>query len=116
MKIVTSGTSVTIDGRTFSGRSISITGDKVIVDGVEQLGTLVGPISVVVNGNADSIETTSGKVQVEGSAGRVKTMSGDVRCGDVQGDVGTMSGNVTCGAIAGSVKTMSGDITGSARR
>ncbi len=116
MKIFTGGSSVTIDGRTFSARSISINGDKVVVDGVEQTGTLVGPISVVVNGNADSVETTSGKVQVDGTAGRIKTMSGDVRCGDVQGDVGTMSGDVTCGAIAGNVKTMSGDIIGGAKR
>lgn len=116
MKINTSGSRVTIDGRTFSGKSISIVGDKVVVDGVEQDGTLVGPISVVVNGNADSVETTSGKVEVTGSVGRIKTMSGSVRCADVSGDVGTMSGDVTCGAIAGNAKTMSGDIVGGAKR
>jgi len=116
MKINTGGSSVTIDGRTFTGRNISISGDKVVIDGVEQGGTLVGPISVVVNGNADSVETGSGKVEVSGSAGRVKTMSGDVKCGAVTGDVGTMSGDVTCGPISGSVKTMSGDISGSAKR
>ncbi|MDD1966128.1 hypothetical protein NPS29_12435 [Pseudomonas putida] len=112
MKINAGGSSVTIDGRTFTGRSISINGDKVVVDGVEQSGTLVGPISVTVNGNAESVETGSGKVEVSGYAGRVKTMSGDVKCGDVRGDVGTMSGDVTCGTVAGNVKTMSGDIIG----
>jgi hypothetical protein len=112
MKINTGGSSVTIDGRTFAGRSISINGDRVVIDGVEQSGTLVGPISVTVNGNAESVETGAGKVEVSGYAGRVKTMSGDVRCGDVQGDVGTMSGDVTCGTVAGNVKTMSGDIIG----
>lgn len=76
--------SVTIDGRSFSGRSISIDGDVVVVDGVVQQGSLVGP---------------------------VKTMSGDVRCNDVHGDVGTMSGDVTCNTITGNVKTMSGDIS-----
>ncbi len=110
MKINTGGSSVTIDGRTFTGRSISITGDKVVIDGVEQEGTLVGPVNITVNGNAESVETTSGKVEVTGSAGRVKTMSGDVHCSNVTGDVGTMSGDVTCGTIGGSVKTMSGDI------
>lgn len=116
MKINTGGSSVTIDGRTFSGRSISINGDKVVIDGVEQDGTLVGPISVVVNGNVESVETGSGKVEVSGTVGRVKTMSGDVRCGNVSGDVGTMSGDVTCGAISGSAKTMSGDIIGGSKR
>lgn len=115
MKITSRGT-ITINGHTFSGRSVSINGDKVVVDGVEQPGTLVGPITVTVNGDAESIETTSGSVQVTGKAGRVKTMSGDVTCGDVAGDVGTMSGDVTCGAIAGNAKTMSGDIKGSTRR
>lgn len=112
MKINTGGSSITIDGRTFTGRSVSIVGDKVVIDGVEQKGTLVGPISVTVNGNAESVETGSGKVEVAGYTGRVKTMSGDVHCGDVQGDVGTMSGDITCGAIAGAAKTMSGDIIG----
>lgn len=116
MQIKTSGSSVTIDGRTFSGRTISINGDKVVIDGVEQDGTLAGPISVVVNGDADSIETRSGNVEVSGSAGRIKTMSGDVRCGNVSGDVGTMSGDVTCSAISGNTKTMSGDIIGGSKR
>lgn len=110
MKIKTGGSTVTIDGRTFSGSSISIVNDRVIVDGVEQQGALVGPISVTVNGNADSVETTSGSVEVSGNVGRIKTMSGGVECGDVTGDVGTMSGDVTCGSIAGNVKSMSGDI------
>lgn len=116
MKINTGGSSVTIDGRTFTGRSISINGDKVVIGGAEQSGSLVGPISVTVNGNDESVETGSGKVEITGAAGRVKTMSGDVRCGDVRGDVGTMSGDVTCGAITGSVKTMSGDIIGASKR
>lgn len=116
MKINTGGSSVTIDGRTFTGRSISITGDKVVVDGVEQDGSLVGPVSVTVNGNAESVETGSGSVTVTGGAGRIKTMSGDVHCGAVAGDVGTMSGDVTCGPITGNVKTMSGDIIGGAKR
>lgn len=115
MKIRSSNSSVTIDGKTFTGRSVTINGDKVIVDGVEQPGTLVGPINVTVNGSAESVETTSGTVTVTGSADRVKTMSGDVHCGDVSGDVGTMSGDVTCGPITGSVKTMSGDIIGKAK-
>lgn len=110
MQIKMNGSSVTIDGKTFTGRSVSIVGNKVVVDGVEQAGELVGPVRITVNGNAESVESGSGRIEVAGSAGRVKTMSGDVHCGDVTGDVGTMSGDVTCGAIRGSVKTMSGYI------
>lgn len=103
--------SVTIDGRTFTGRSITISGDKVIVDGVEQSSSLVGPVSVQVNGDVERLESSSGNVTVQGAAGSVKTTSGDVRCGDVQGSVNTMSGDVTSGKISGSVSTMSGDVT-----
>lgn len=103
--------SVNINGRTFTGRSIQISGDKVIVDGVEQSGSLVGPVSVQVNGDVERLESGSGSVTVQGATGSVKTASGDVRCGDVQGSVSTMSGDVTCGKISGSAKTMSGDIT-----
>ena len=101
---------VNIDGRDFMGRSISIDGDTVIVDGVLQGDTLVGPVSVTVHGDAERIETISGSVEVAGACGSVKTMSGDVRCGNVSGSVDTMSGDVTCGPIGGSVKSMSGDI------
>ncbi|MDZ5602546.1 hypothetical protein SJI00_07150 [Pseudomonas sp. RP23018S] len=110
MKIRASGSSVTIDGRTFTGRNISINGDKVVVDGVEQAGSLVGPVSVTVNGNAESVENGSGTVTVTGSAGQIETMSGDVYCGAVSGDVETMSGDVTCGPVTGKVKTTTGDI------
>lgn len=112
MNIRTGGSSVTINGQTFKGGSVSISGDKIVIDGVEQQGTLVGPVSVVVQGNAQSVETTSGRVEVTGSAGNVKTMSGNVRCADVTGGVSTMSGDVTCREVGGSVSTMSGDISG----
>lgn len=115
MKITVGGSTVSINGREFSGRNISIVGDKVVIDGVEQSQSLVGPISVVVHGNAESVETSSGSVEVAGAAGRVKTMSGNVHCGDVSGDVGTMSGNINCHKVAGNAKTMSGDIRGVGR-
>lgn len=105
------GSSVTIDGKTFHGNSIFITGKgKVVVDGVEQDGDLVGPVSVTVNGDAESIDGSFTDVTVTGSAGSVKTMAGDVKCGDVRGNVHTMSGDITCGKVGGSVTTMSGDV------
>lgn len=115
MKIKTGGSSVTINGQTFAGRTISIIGDRIVIDGIESGDSLVGPISVVVNGSAESVETTSGNVEVTGSVGRIKTMSGDVHCADVSGDVGTMSGDVICQKIVGNAKTMSGDIKGLGR-
>ena len=101
---------ITIDGVAYTGDNVVIRCDKVVVDGREQAQHLVGPISVVVQGNVHSVETSSGSIEVAGTAGSVDTMSGSVHCGNVLGGVETMSGNVTCGQVGGSVKTMSGEI------
>lgn len=106
----TSNGSVNIDGRTFSGRSITISGNKVMVDGVEQDGELVGNINVAIVGGVQSFELGAGQVEIQGAVGSVNTMSGSVTCGNVSGDVGTMSGSVSCGHVAGKVSTMSGSI------
>ncbi len=102
--------SVTIDGRNFVGRSVVINGNKVIVDGVEQGGELIGDISVTITGDVSSFELGAGTVEIHGAVGSVNTMSGDVTCGNVSGSVDTMSGDVMCGDIAGNASTMSGDI------
>jgi uncharacterized protein YjbJ (UPF0337 family) len=111
---ITSNSRITIDGRDFVGRSVQINGNKVIIDGVEQTGSLVGPVSVTIHGNVEKIETGSGDVITTGGAGSISTESGDIRCGNVNGDVKTTSGDVTCDKIAGNVKTVSGDIIGRA--
>lgn len=115
IRMKNSSNSVTIDGRTFTGRSINIKGDKVIVDGVEQSGSLVGPIHIDIKGDVESLQATSGSIDILGSCGSVSTTSGDIHCGPVAGSVTTMSGDVTCSIIGGSVSTMSGDIVGRSR-
>lgn len=90
------GSTITINGRTYSGKNtISINGNKVIIDGIVQNSDepLVGPINV----------------HIVGDVGNVSTISGDVHCGNAR-NVSTMSGDVTCNNINGSVKTVSGDI------
>lgn len=111
MKLSLKGQSVTIDGRTFSGQSIQINGDQVVVDGVVQQGSLVGPITVTVNGDCESVENGNGDVTVTGSAGSVRTSTGGVRCAAVSGDVTTSVGNVNCGDVGGSVRTSVGNIS-----
>lgn len=105
--------SVTIDGRDFVGRNITINGNRVTVDGVVQDGTLTGPISVTVHGDVSHLEA-SGDVTVNGHCEQVQTVSGDVHCADVRGSIKTVSGDVTCGKVAGSVNALSGDINGRA--
>ncbi|MEN8258197.1 MAG: hypothetical protein ABFS09_10095 [Thermodesulfobacteriota bacterium] len=111
MKIRMKNGSVDIDGRSFSGSSISINNNgKVIVDGIEQDGQLVGNITVTVNGDAESIHNGSGDVYAK-TVGNITTEDGDVTVeGDVSGSITTNSGDVRCNSVAGSVNSESGDI------
>ncbi|BAV80963.1 hypothetical protein [Vibrio phage RYC] len=113
---IQSGSSVvSINGKTFRGKNVSMVNGKIIVDGVEVDGedhSKLPEIKVEVHGNTGQINTETGNVSVLGDVeGNVKTMSGDVDAKEVYGAVKTMSGDVTChGSIGGSVDTMSGDI------
>jgi hypothetical protein len=100
---------VTIDGKTFSGNSFQINGTKVIVDGVEQDGDLVGNITVTVHGDVDVLENKNGNVNAK-NVGSIRTTNGKVTCDDVSGDVKTTNGDVNCRKILGKVTTTNGDI------
>ena len=113
-----SGASCIINGKVYQGnQSVEITDRGVFVD-----GKLVGAedtqgksieVKIVVEGDAESVETASGPVTVHGNVrGSVKTMSGGVTCGNVTGSVSTMSGSVRAhGTVGGSVSTMSGSVS-----
>lgn len=111
---MSSGASVTINGTTYKGNNICINGDKVVIDGKGQDNHLqgVGKITVTVNGDVDTLTTTSGDIIVKGSVtNSVKTTSGDVSVqGSVGGGVNTISGDVEANTIKGSCSTISGDI------
>ena len=111
MDINMSGGNVTINGKSYTGNTISISGDgDVIIDGVKKDTPLVGKIDVVVNGDINTLDHKSGNIQAN-NVNSVKTISGDVVVnGQVGGDVTTVSGDVACGDVSGNVKTVSGDI------
>ena len=105
--------SIQINGKTFQDHNISISGNKVIIDGVVQTDSefKCQVINIEINGDVGSIHSEAADVTVSGSVtGSIKTSSGDIECGDVQGDVSSMSGDVKCGVVHGDVSTMSGDI------
>lgn len=104
-----SGT-VTINGRSFSGRNVSIVNNQVIVDGVAQKMDLPPVINVVVNGDCSDIDNHAGDITIKGSAASVKTGSGNIQCGNVNGNVKAGSGNIRCSNISGSATTGSGNI------
>ena len=101
--------SVTIDGKTFTGNNVTIVNGRVIVDGKTQDGELVGPITVTVNGDVESLENHAGNVTAN-NVGEISTGSGDVKCLDVSGSIRTGSGDIICGAVNGNIRTGSGDV------
>lgn len=105
-----SGSSITVDGVSYSGSNITINNGVVTVDGVDQTQTLGHKIDVAVVGNVEFIKNGSGKVKVSGSVNSVQAGSGDVEAGYVTGSVNTGSGNVKCGDVGGDVKTGTGDV------
>lgn len=104
--------SVTINNVTYSGRNISIDNDKVVIDGVTQTTSLVGPITVTVNGSCESVSTISGAINISGNAGSVHATSGDVSVqGSVEGAIKTISGDVkVVRPHTNNINTISGDI------
>jgi len=77
---------INIDGRTFSGNSISIVGGVVKVDGKVQDGVLSGVVEIRI---------------VEGVLGNLTTDS-SVVCGAVQGNVAA-GGSVTAERVSGNI-------------
>lgn len=102
--------SININNNSYVGRSIVITGNKVIIDGKDVTPDSKS-IEIKVEGNINELKVDAcEKVSVTGNVEKLSTQSGDV---DVSGDVGsinTMSGDVDCGNVNGSISTMSGDI------
>lgn len=117
---------ININGDNVYGRSVIISGNKIVVDGKDVTPdskivniTITGDIDnldvdysqkIEVIGNINKLNATSADISVTGNSFSIKTTSGDIECGNVNGDIITTSGDVTCGQVRGSVRTTSGDI------
>jgi hypothetical protein len=115
-----------INNNGYVGRNIVINNGKIIIDGKDVTPDsktitidIVGDIdslsvdscqTIKVQGDVNSLRTTSGDIECRDVKTDIKTTSGDVECGNIGGSVTTVSGDVKSGTIGGSVKTMSGDI------
>lgn len=105
-RIVVNGKNVTV------GRSVVISGGKVIVDGTD-ITPDTKEISITVEGDVESLDVEAcGTVQVNGNTGPVRSQAGNIRIGgDVHGDVKSQAGSIVCGNVSGNVKTLAGSIT-----
>lgn len=65
---------------------------------------------LLIQGNVNTVSSTSGNVAVTGSVQSVSTVSGTVRADTINGNVKTTSGTVHANRISGSVSSSSGSI------
>lgn len=91
----------TIDGISFSGRSITIKNGQVIIDGVVQPGSVHGVVEIRVSEGIIENLSTDSEVSCGEVKGNVKAgMS--VTCGNVGGYVDAGM-SVTCNDVAGNI-------------
>lgn len=104
---------IIIGNQSFSGNNLTISNNRVIVDGVDITANLPEQktFNIEVTGNLEILKADiCQKIHIKGTVGHVQTQSGDVECGDVKGSITTMSGDVDCGTVEGSIQTMSGNV------
>lgn len=108
---------IMINGKSYTGKNVSIINGKVTIDGVKQDGdALMGIVKVEITGDPASIDTDA-PVVVNGNVRGNVIADGPVTCGNVNGDVDadgpctchdvkgnvTADGPVTCGPVGGNV-------------
>jgi len=103
---------VIINGATFNGSTLNISGGRVIVNGKDVTPTDTKEINITINGNVDELEVDAcSKISITGDVGNIKTVIGNVDVkGTVNGSIHTVNGNVNCGPISGNVSTTNGNI------
>ena len=103
-------TQVIINGQTYTGSNVKIKNNIVFVDG-EEVKSDSKQITININGNVDNFYVDhANTIHVDGNVNTLKTTSGDVTCNNVNLGVTTTSGDVECEDINGNVKTTSGDV------
>lgn len=105
--------SIVIGNKSFVGRNVTISNNKIIIDGIDITDQLPDQkkYEIIVTGDVDKIECdVCDKITVNGNVESLSTLSGNVECHDVTNSIQTQSGDVECGNIGGNVTTMSGDV------
>lgn len=95
--------SITINGKTYVGRNISIINNKIYIDDVEQesMSTTDKELNIQLSGTIKNLHTDR-SVTVSGGVVEKIDANGSVSCGDVIGNVDA-GGSVSCGNVGGNV-------------
>lgn len=92
---------ITINGKTYTGNSISIIDGVIKIDGkMECAQDLCKNLQIIIHGDVGVLQT-DGSATVKGSTSSIRA-GGSVQCGSVTGDV-QAGGSVTCGKVEGKI-------------
>ncbi len=91
--------SVTINGKNFSGNNLTIINGKVILDNVEIHSQSPNNLTIKIEGDLANLNSDA-PVVVEGNVHGYVTVDGPVTCGDIGGNV-RVEGPLTCENING---------------
>lgn len=105
-----------VNGKSYTGSALSISNNKVVVDGVEQV---VGSTenentyNIKIEGNADVVNVGGcGNVDIDGDAGHVSNVSGDIKISGNSTKTSSVSGNISvAGSVSGWINTVSGSVS-----
>lgn len=115
------GGTVSINGKTYVGNTISVQNGVVMVDGKRASDAPGGTsfiFNVTITGAVEHMELTNGEVTVHGDVGRVKTVNGDVNVEQsVTGNVASVNGDIKIGGeLNGDASTVHGDIKSAGKK
>jgi hypothetical protein len=120
--------SIIINGVSYSGESVTINNDKIIIDGKPVDMPDGKKIEVTVQGDLRSLQLTNGIVNAQGLIGDIGMQNGTVNaaadikggislgngkviCNDVYADVNVDMGSIKASTIHGSASTKMGNIS-----
>ena len=94
---------VKIQGISFEGDDITITGDGIFIDGraIQDISKPLDTLKVEIIGNPRNV-ITSGSVIVHGDVLGYIDAGGSVRCINIEGSVNS-DGSVNCGNVGGNI-------------
>jgi len=96
---------ITINGKTYSGNSIQVSGNAVYIDGKladEEGDSTTRIVKIIVEGDLVSVNAERGSVEVRGDVGTFVKAGGSVACKNVGGDADA-GGSINCGNVSGDV-------------
>jgi len=111
---------IIINGKSYENiniSNVSIGNNNIIIGGDFKNGEKISlnefsekQITIIVEGNVESLKVEVGNVIVKGNAGTINHSTGNIDCNDVLGNITNITGNIKANSIKGNASTVNGSI------